>query len=164
MERCLLPDQSYNRTLHRNVLDVDSRAQPLYTAFEIPDAVKAVSMNEILKEDLREECRADREASYLLLSSPGAITLFHTDMTGSCVCYILLHGCKTFYLIRPTPTNTAIFNAYLKDGRRTLFIGMHPDLDSSGCQKIVLREREAVFMPVGMIHAVETTGLSVALG
>ena len=159
LERAIL-DSPY----HYNVLDIDSRRQPFYTKFTIPDAVKAVSVNEMVRLDMHEDCRADREASYLLLSAPGAVTLFHQDMTGTCVWYIILQGCKTFYVIRPSDNNQGVFNTYLDHGRKDLFIGGHPSLNAGGCQKIVLRAREAVCMPVGMIHAVETTGFSVALG
>ena len=142
---------------------MDARAQK-QTSFTMPSAVQAVSLNEFARGEMHDICRADREASYLLLSSPGAVTMFHQDMTGTCVWYVVLHGCKTFHVIRPTDHNQGVFNAFLGQERRDLFVGGHPMLNAGGCQKITLKAREAVCMPVGMIHAVETTGFSVALG
>ena len=153
-----------DRPRYWNVLDVDARLQPGLTDFTLPDAVKSVSLNELLGNALHEEFKADREANYLLISEAGAITLFHQDMTGTCVFYFLVEGCKTFYVARPSDTNQGLFNALVHNSRRDIFFGGSPDLDAGGCQKIVLRAREAVCMPVGMIHAVETTGFSVALG
>ena len=41
--------------------------------------------------------------------------------------------------------------------------GDDPRCDAGGCRKIVLTERQAHFMPAGMIHMVETHSESVAM-
>ena len=145
-----------------NLIDGDARKQD-HTRFTMPDVVKELSLNEIYGKAMHEECRADREANYLLVSEGGATTFFHQDMTYTAVFYFLVKGSKTFYLIRPTPKNQAAFNTFLKDDRQSRWFGGFPDLDR-GCVKVVLKERQGIFMPGGMIHAVETNGLSVALG
>lgn len=154
---------SLRRPKNWNIIDCDARRQER-TSFRWPDALKEVSLNEKLKKFLPEEHRADREASYLLISSTGALTLTHQDFSCTSVIYSLEKGCKTFYVAPPTPNNQHLFNAFLQQDRRDLFFLGHPDLDGGGCQKITLKEREVICMPAGMIHAVETTGLSVAIG
>lgn len=151
------------RPKHWNIIDCDSRSQEK-TTFTWPDALKAVSLNERVKEFLPESHRADREASYLLLSSTGALTFTHQDFSCSSVIYVVEKGCKTIYVAPPTPRNQHLFNAFIYQDRRDMFFLGHPDLEGGGCQKIVVREREMICMPAGMIHFVETTGLSVALG
>lgn len=73
-------------------------------------------------------------------------------------------GCKIFHVIRPTTNNKQLWNGFLAQKRRDVFFGSHPSLDGGGCQKIVVTERQAVCMPAGMIHCVETVGTSVAFG
>ena len=145
-----------------NVIDADARKQD-HTRFTMPDVVKQLSLNELHGDKMHDQCRADREANYLLVSEGGAYTGFHQDMTHTSVFYFLGKGSKTFYLVRPTPKNQELFNAYLAVKKWNVFFGGHPDLQR-GCVKVVLKERQGIFMPGGMIHAVETTGLSIALG
>ena len=49
-------------------------------------------------------------------------------------------------------------------GLETDVSGDDPRCDAGGCQKNVLTERQALVMPAGMIHMVETHSESVALG
>ena len=49
-------------------------------------------------------------------------------------------------------------------GWKPMFPGDDPRCDAAGCQKVVLTERQALVMPAGMIHMVETHSESVALG
>ena len=44
-----------------------------------------------------------------------------------------------------------------------MFPGDNPHCDARGCQKAVLTEHQALLMPAGMIHMVETHSESVAL-
>lgn len=76
-----------------NIIDTDARANTL-TMFTMPDALKAVSLNEIYKDALPESYyqMADKVAHYLLVSQPDAITLWHTDFSGTSVLYILMKG------------------------------------------------------------------------
>lgn len=147
-----------------NVIDADARDQPGRTSFTIPTALKDISLNEICRSDMNDNVLAGKESSYLLVSSSGVVTHFHQDHSGTSVWYMLMKGCKTFHIIRPTPNNLTLFRAYLNQERRDVFFGTHPELDGGGCQKVVITERMAISMPANMIHFVETTGLSVALG
>ena len=49
-------------------------------------------------------------------------------------------------------------------GWKPMFPGDDPRCDAGGCQKVVLTEPQALFMPAGMIHLVETHSESVTLG
>ena len=49
-------------------------------------------------------------------------------------------------------------------GWKLMFPGDDPRCDAGGCQKVVLTERQALVIPAGMIHMVETHSESVALG
>ena len=74
-------------------------------------------------------------------------------------------GTKTFLLVRPTENNLRLFHEYLADPfHKSRFFGSHPGLDEGGCQSVTLRAGQAVIMPAGFIHMVETQGHSIALG
>ena len=45
-----------------------------------------------------------------------------------------------------------------------MFLGDDPLCDAGGSQKVVLTERQALVIPAGMMHMVETRSDSVALG
>ena len=47
---------------------------------------------------------------------------------------------------------------------KPIFPGDGPRCDPGGCQKVVLTEHQALVIPAGMIHMVETHSESVALG
>ena len=73
-----------------------------------------------------------------------------------------LLGCKTFYLMTPSVRNKQLFQEYLMQPSvdwKPMFLGDDPRCDAGECQKIVLTERQALF-----IHMVEPHSESVALG
>ena len=49
-------------------------------------------------------------------------------------------------------------------GWKPMFSGDDPRCDAGECQQVVLTERQALVMPAGMMHMVETHSESVALG
>ena len=105
-----------------------------------------------------------KESNFLLISQDGAVTMFHQDFSSTSVLYILLKGCKTFFLIAPTSINQDLFNQFLQQSRRKFFFGSHEGLNMGECQAITLKARQGLIMPANMIHMVETTGVSVAYG
>lgn len=119
-----------------------------------------------IRSDLEEDVFYDlcKTSHYLLVSPSKAITTWHTDMSYTSVFYFLPKGAKAFYLVRPTMKNMVLWDGLLAQDRRDLWFGSHPDLDYGGCQRVVVSEGQAVVMPAGMIHAVETIGTSVAFG
>lgn len=147
-----------------NVIDCNAQLQRK-TRFPIPDAIKAVSLNEIHRKNLTDDAyhRGDKISHYLLVSQEGAITLWHTDFSGTSVFYFLVKGCKMVHLVRPTKKNKEIWDSYIGQDKRNFFFGSHEGLEG-GCQKVILTSRQAVCMPAGMIHCVETVSTSVAFG
>ena len=148
-----------------NIIDADAQANPL-TSFSLPEAVSGVSLNEIYKDRLATDTftAGDNVAHYLLVSPVGALTMWHTDFSATSAFYFLAKGCKIFYLVRPTPNNKKLWSEFTAQERRDIFFGGCASLDDGGCQKIVLTEREAICLPAGMMHCVETIGTSVAFG
>ena len=132
--------------------------------WQMPDVIKALSLNESVKGSLPEAAYqgGDRVARYLLVSQDGAVTLWHTDFTGTTVFYAVLKGTKAFHVVRPTEKNRRLFDLFRDlDGHESLFFGSHPDVD---VVKVEVHARQAICMPAGVIHCVETFGDAVALG
>jgi F-box/leucine-rich repeat protein 10/11 len=102
--------------------------------------------------------------SYLLLSQDGAITMSHIDYSATCVFYYLLRGRKTFNFAPPTPNNLELFAQFLKARRAdpNILFESHAKLDGR-FQKIVLRQNEAICIPLNVIHSVLTDGDSMAI-
>lgn len=146
-----------------NVIDGNAK-QCIYTCFQQPHVLNECSLGHMFKSELERRHHADKESNYLLYSQDGAQTLFHQDFSHTSVIYFLMKGCKTFHVIRPSKRNQCLFDLFLNQPRRDLFFGAHPDLDDGGCQQITIRAGEAIAMPAGFIHFVETTGFSVAYG
>ena len=49
-------------------------------------------------------------------------------------------------------------------GWKPMFPGDDPRCNAGGCRNVILTERQALVLPTGMIHMVETHSESVALG
>ena len=150
-----------------NIIDLDAGKQTA-TQFNMPTAVRKVSLNEMVQSHLshRAFLDGDRVARYLLVSQAGAVTLWHTDFSGTAVFYFLAKGVKVFYVVRATKSNLALFQQWLQLDeavRRQLFFGLHPELEG-GCRKVTVLPGQAIFMPGQVIHMVETLFDSVALG
>ena len=152
-----------NNSTPANIIDLDSGLQKK-TIWKVPDVIKKYSLNEAVSLPRDVYKTSDRVARYLLVSKDRAVTLFHTDFTGTSVFYAVLKGTKVFHLVRPTSENCRLFQGFLKlRNRRGLYFGSHPNLEG-GCQKVSVVARQAIVMPAGVIHCVETHGDSVALG
>ena len=149
-----------------NVIDMDSGLQDA-TRWSLPDAIRNVSLNEQVASDLPADVLEGgaRIARYLLVSQGGAVTFFHTDFSATSVFYFVVRGVKVFHVIRPTPNNRRLFRGFMElEDRHRRFFGSHPELDGGGCRRVVVTQRQAICMPAGVIHCVETVGDSVALG
>ena len=77
--------------MHWNVIDSDASSQHL-TRFRHPDFLEKVSLSHRNNHLLEKEDVIERENNYLLTSQDGAITLWHTDFSGTSVAYFLLKG------------------------------------------------------------------------
>jgi hypothetical protein len=103
---------------------------------------------------------------YLLLSQAGAITMTHTDYSGTCVFYLVLDGVKTFYVSLPTSWNTRLFAAYLelkKKNNPNLLFESHRLLEGL-CEKIVVTRGQAIILPANTPHMVHSISDSVVIG
>ena len=158
-------DQLFRKTppMFYNIIDADAAHQKI-TKFTQPSFLSSTSLGHIHSKSLPAAYRPNKESNFLLISQDGNVTMFHQDFSSTSVLYILLKGCKTFFLIAPTSINQDLFNQFLQQPRRKFFFGSHEGLNMGGCQAITLKARQGLIMPANMIHMVETTGVSVAYG
>ena len=132
------------------------------THFTIPDAVADVSMEAQYRDDMPQTW-TEKSVYKLQVSESGVVVPFQQGATWESVFIYVVKGCKTFYLVVPTEENQVLFDTYLGKGRSDLFFGGHDELQQ-GCQKIVVKERQALILPGGMMYLTETTGLTVSIG
>ncbi|KAG9342327.1 hypothetical protein JZ751_016829 [Albula glossodonta] len=98
---------------------------------------------------------------YCLMGVKGSYTDFHIDFGGTSVWYHVLWGEKIFYLIRPTPANLALYEAWSSSPNQSeVFFGEKVDK----CYKFVVPQGATLLLPTGWIHAVLTSQDSMAFG
>lgn len=114
--------------------------------------------------------RANFNKCSILLSESGCQTDFHCDMSGTAVMYIMLKGTKTFFLIPPTHTNINLMEEWDTSGtvKSSTFFGDVVDENNrtadERCISVTMVEGDVLFLSPNYIHAVLTTGLSIAMG
>ena len=109
---------------------------------------------------------ADIRPAYLLISSSGAITHFHTDHSGTCVMYSLIKGEKDIYFVPASEDNKKWFREFLKlpeSMRLKHFFGSHIMLDPE-CRMTTLHEGQTLFMGPDLMHMVVTRASSISVG
>lgn len=100
-------------------------------------------------------------SKYCLLSAAESYTDFHIDFGGTSVWYHVLKGSKVFYLIRPTPSNLALYQHWMSSkNRMSTFFGDQVD----SCYQLELRAGQTLLIPSGWIHAVFTPADSIVFG
>uniref|UniRef100_A0AAR2K189 Lysine-specific demethylase 7A n=1 Tax=Pygocentrus nattereri TaxID=42514 RepID=A0AAR2K189_PYGNA len=98
---------------------------------------------------------------YCLMSVKDSYTDFHIDFGGTSVWYHVLWGEKIFYLIKPSPTNLALYEEWSSSPNQSeMFFGEKVDK----CYKCVVRQGTTLFIPTGWIHAVLTSQDCMAFG
>ncbi|KAI4902439.1 hypothetical protein NFI96_011490 [Prochilodus magdalenae] len=98
---------------------------------------------------------------YCLMGVKDSYTDFHIDFGGTSVWYHVLWGEKIFYLIKPTPTNLALYEEWSSSPNQSeVFFGEKVDK----CYKCVVRQGTTLFIPTGWIHAVLTSQDCMAFG
>lgn len=86
---------------------------------------------------------------------------FHIDFGGTSVWYHMFTGEKAFYVIRPTPTNLALYERWHSlPNQSELFFADMVDM----CYRLVLRPGQTLLIPSGWIHAVLTEKDSLVFG
>ncbi|ESN93539.1 hypothetical protein HELRODRAFT_88624 [Helobdella robusta] len=98
---------------------------------------------------------------YCLMSVEDSYTDFHIDFGGTSVWYHVVRGEKIFYLIKPTPSNLAEFETWMKSSEQpmTFFADIVTE-----CYQVKIKQGETVFLPSGWIHAVWTPKESLVFG
>ncbi|XP_051911412.1 lysine-specific demethylase 7A isoform X2 [Hippocampus zosterae] len=98
---------------------------------------------------------------YCLMGVKDSYTDFHIDFGGTSVWYHVLWGEKVFYLIRPTPANLALYEAWSSSPNQSeVFFGDKVDK----CYKCVVPQGTTLLIPTGWIHAVLTSQDCMAFG
>uniref|UniRef100_A0A3Q0R016 Lysine demethylase 7A n=1 Tax=Amphilophus citrinellus TaxID=61819 RepID=A0A3Q0R016_AMPCI len=98
---------------------------------------------------------------YCLMGVKDSYTDFHIDFGGTSVWYHVLWGEKVFYLIKPTPTNLALYEAWSSSPNQSeVFFGDKVDK----CYKCVVPQGTTLLIPTGWIHAVLTSQDCMAFG
>ncbi|XP_061125244.1 lysine-specific demethylase 7A isoform X2 [Syngnathus typhle] len=98
---------------------------------------------------------------YCLMGVKDSYTDFHIDFGGTSVWYHVLWGEKVFYLIRPTPANLALYEAWSSSPNQSeVFFGDKVDK----CYKCVVSQGTTLLIPTGWIHAVLTSQDCMAFG
>uniref|UniRef100_A0A672G436 Lysine (K)-specific demethylase 7Ab n=1 Tax=Salarias fasciatus TaxID=181472 RepID=A0A672G436_SALFA len=98
---------------------------------------------------------------YCLMGVKDSYTDFHIDFGGTSVWYHVLWGEKIFYLIKPTPTNLALYEAWSSSPNQSeVFFGDKVDM----CYKCVVPQGATLLIPTGWIHGVLTSQDCMAFG
>uniref|UniRef100_A0AAQ6A195 [Histone H3]-dimethyl-L-lysine(36) demethylase n=1 Tax=Amphiprion ocellaris TaxID=80972 RepID=A0AAQ6A195_AMPOC len=98
---------------------------------------------------------------YCLMGVKDSYTDFHIDFGGTSVWYHVLWGEKIFYLIKPTPTNLALYEAWSSSPNQSeVFFGEKVEK----CYKCVVPQGTTLLIPTGWIHAVLTSQDCMAFG
>ncbi|XP_028252324.1 lysine-specific demethylase 7A [Parambassis ranga] len=98
---------------------------------------------------------------YCLMGVKDSYTDFHIDFGGTSVWYHVLWGEKVFYLIKPTPTNLALYEAWSSSPNQSeVFFGDKVEK----CYKCVVTQGTTLLIPTGWIHAVLTSQDCMAFG
>ncbi|KAM9704936.1 lysine-specific demethylase 7A [Menidia menidia] len=98
---------------------------------------------------------------YCLMGVKDSYTDFHIDFGGTSVWYHVLWGEKIFYLIKPTPNNLALYEAWSSSPNQSeVFFGEKVDM----CYKCVVPQGTTLLIPTGWIHAVLTSQDCMAFG
>ncbi|XP_061767962.1 lysine-specific demethylase 7A [Nerophis ophidion] len=98
---------------------------------------------------------------YCLMGVKDSYTDFHIDFGGTSVWYHVLWGEKIFYLIKPTPANLALYEAWSSSPNQSeVFFGDKVDK----CYKCVVPQGTTLLIPTGWIHGVLTSQDCMAFG
>uniref|UniRef100_A0A8C7X3T1 Lysine demethylase 7A n=1 Tax=Oryzias sinensis TaxID=183150 RepID=A0A8C7X3T1_9TELE len=98
---------------------------------------------------------------YCLMGVKDSYTDFHIDFGGTSVWYHVLWGEKIFYLIEPTSTNLALYEAWSSSPNQSeVFFGDKVEK----CYKCVVSQGTTLLIPTGWIHGVLTSQDCMAFG
>ncbi|XP_070597381.1 histone lysine demethylase PHF8 isoform X2 [Erythrolamprus reginae] len=143
-----------------NVISLEFSETRLSNLVETPKIVRKLSWVENLwpGESVFERPSVQK---YCLMGVRDSYTDFHIDFGGTSVWYHVLRGEKIFYLVRPTPANLTLFEAWSSSSNQNeMFFGDQVDR----CYRCPVRQGQTLFIPTGWIHAVLTPVDCLAFG
>ncbi|GAA5971134.1 hypothetical protein JCM3765_004702 [Sporobolomyces pararoseus] len=154
---------SPDRDKVRNVISLEVSETKLGKMVVAPELVRNLDwVDTIWPDDMKLPGQFPRVQKYCLMSVEKCWTDWHVDFAGSSVFYHVLKGGKTFYFIRPTPTNLAAYERWSGSTERQEQEWLGDSCDE--VLKIELKEGNTAFLPTGWIHAVYTPADSIVIG
>lgn len=149
----------------RNVISLEVTETTLGDSIEIPRIVREMDWVEtIWPQDVRVAGSKayPKVQKYCLMSVARCWTDWHIDFAGSSVFYHVLRGSKTFYFIRPTPSNLQKYETWSGDPdlQESTWLGDQVDI----VYKVSLQAGHTMIIPTGWIHAVYTPIDSLVFG
>ncbi|KAL4656720.1 lysine-specific demethylase 7B-like isoform X1 [Arapaima gigas] len=151
---------SPNRPKVLNVISLEFSDTKMADLVEVPDVAKKMSWVENYWPDDSFFPRPFVQ-KYCLMGVKDSYTDFHIDFGGTSVWYHVLWGEKIFYLIRPTPENIALYEAWSSSPNQSeVFFGDKVDK----CYNCVVQQGTTLLIPTGWIHAVLTSQDCMAFG
>ncbi|GAA5994805.1 hypothetical protein JCM5350_001883 [Sporobolomyces pararoseus] len=154
---------SPDRDKVRNVISLEVSETKLGKMVVAPELVRNLDwVDTIWPDDMKLPGQFPRVQKYCLMSVEKCWTDWHVDFAGSSVFYHILKGGKTFYFIRPTPSNLAAYERWSGSTERQEQEWLGDSCDE--VLKIELKEGNTAFLPTGWIHAVYTPADSIVIG
>ncbi|KAG0150423.1 hypothetical protein CROQUDRAFT_196962 [Cronartium quercuum f. sp. fusiforme G11] len=149
----------------RNVISLEVTETALGDSIELPRIVREMDWVEtIWPQDVRVAGSKayPKVQKYCLMSVARCWTDWHIDFAGSSVFYHVLRGSKTFYFIRPTPSNLEKYEEWSGDSdlQESTWLGDRVDV----VYKVSLQAGHTMIIPTGWIHAVYTPVDSLVFG
>ncbi|EGG03663.1 uncharacterized protein MELLADRAFT_37912, partial [Melampsora larici-populina 98AG31] len=149
----------------RNVISLEVTETALNNSIELPRIVREMDWVEtIWPQDVRVAGSKayPKVQKYCLMSVARCWTDWHIDFAGSSVFYHVLRGSKTFYFIRPTPSNLQKYEKWSGDPdlQESTWLGDQVDI----VYKVSLQAGHTMIIPTGWIHAVYTPIDSLVFG
>ncbi|GAA5871428.1 hypothetical protein JCM16303_000751 [Sporobolomyces ruberrimus] len=154
---------SPDRDKVRNVISLEVSDTKLGKMVVAPELVRNLDwVDTVWPEDMKQPGQYPRVQKYCLMSVEKCWTDWHVDFAGSSVFYHILKGGKTFYFIRPTPSNLAAYERWSGSTEKQEQEWLGDSCDE--VLKIELKEGNTAFLPTGWIHAVYTPSDSIVIG
>ncbi|MED6279381.1 hypothetical protein CHARACLAT_000209 [Characodon lateralis] len=149
-----------NRPKVLNLISLEFSDTKMSELVEVPDVAKKMSWVENYWPDDSFFPKPFVQ-KYCLMGVKDSYTDFHIDFGGTSVWYHVLWGEKIFYLIKPTPTNLALYEAWSSSPNQSeVFFGNKVDK----CYKCVVAQGTTLLIPTGWIHGVLTSQDCMAFG
>ncbi|BGP17296.1 JmjC domain-containing histone demethylation protein 1 [Rhodosporidiobolus nylandii] len=147
----------------RNVISLEVSETELGRRVEAPAVVRKLDwVDTVWPADMKQPGEYPRVQKYCLMSVERCWTDWHVDFAGSSVFYHVLRGGKTFYFIRPTPSNLAAYERWSGSSEKQETTWLGDEVDQ--VYRMELKPGNTAFIPTGWVHAVYTPSDSLVIG